>query len=310
LTNNKSPKTQYKAQLKIIIAKTESELLHKFIKGSAIQTIGDTLRKLVQPISDPDLLTYLDESIRCAETNCVRASVVLAWCAVAHVIHKKLTSLGLAARSDVAADPFFGRGGRMLAAKELPRRLTVFEIDPERVGFLKQAAGAVGFAIEIVPHDLRDPLAPEFAGAFDSFETDPPYTIAGATLFVRRGVEALDHGRGYGMLSFGHTSPPDRIKLQQALTSLGVGTTALYPAFNAYTGASILGSTSELHELIATGKTAPVEKWQGALYTAEVNPRVRLYACTQCKRRFSLGTDAIPPTIEALKAAGYDRGWP
>ena len=26
--------------------------------------------------------------------------------------------------------------------------------------------------------------------------------------------------------------------------------------------------------------------------------------CTQCKRRFSLGTDAIPPTIEALKAAG------
>ena len=34
------------------------------------------------------------------------------------------------------------------------------------------------------------------------------------------------------------------------------------------------------------------------------DPRVRLYACTQCKRRFSLGTGAIPPTIEALKAAG------
>ena len=79
---------------------------------------------------------------------------------------------------------------------------------------------------------------------------------------------------------------------------------ALYPAFNAYAGASILGSTSELHELVATGKTAPIEKWQGALYTAEVNPRVRRYACTQCKKRWSLGTDAIPPTIEALKAAG------
>ncbi len=97
LTNNKNPKKQYKAQLKVIIEKTESELLHKFIKGSAVQTLGDTLRKLVQPISDPGLLTYLDESIRCAETNCVRASVVLAWCAVAHVIHKKLTSLGIAA---------------------------------------------------------------------------------------------------------------------------------------------------------------------------------------------------------------------
>ena len=95
LTNNASPKKQYKALLRTIIAKTESELLHKFIKGSAIQTIGDTLRKLVQPISDPALLKYLDESIRCAETNCVRASVVLAWCAVAHMVHKKLTSLGV-----------------------------------------------------------------------------------------------------------------------------------------------------------------------------------------------------------------------
>jgi len=96
LANNASPKKLYKAQLKIIITKTESELLHRFIKGSAIQTIGDTLRKLVQPIADTELLKYLDESIRCAETNCVRASVVLAWCAVAHMVHKKLTSLGFA----------------------------------------------------------------------------------------------------------------------------------------------------------------------------------------------------------------------
>jgi hypothetical protein len=95
LTNSASSKKQYKVLLKIVISKTESELLHKFIKGSAIQTIGDTLRKLVQPIADPELLKYLDESIRCAETNCVRASVVLAWCAVAHMVHKKLTSLGI-----------------------------------------------------------------------------------------------------------------------------------------------------------------------------------------------------------------------
>jgi hypothetical protein len=97
LANKPSPKKQHKGLLKEIVAKTESELLHKFIKGSAIQTIGDPLRKLVQPIGDPELLKYLDESIRCAETNCVRASVVLAWCAVAHVLHRKLTSLGIAA---------------------------------------------------------------------------------------------------------------------------------------------------------------------------------------------------------------------
>jgi hypothetical protein len=95
LTGAASPKKQYKVQLKTIIEKTESELLYKFIKGSAIQTVGDTLRKLVQPIGDPELLKYLDESIQCAEKNCIRASVVLAWCAVAFRVHKKLTSLGV-----------------------------------------------------------------------------------------------------------------------------------------------------------------------------------------------------------------------
>src|SRR5262245_58089799 len=78
LTSNPNPKKPYKILLRSVITTTETELLHKFIKRSAIQTIGDTLRKLVQPIADPELLKYLDESIRCAETNCIRASVVLA----------------------------------------------------------------------------------------------------------------------------------------------------------------------------------------------------------------------------------------
>ncbi len=110
LANNASPKKQYKALLKTIITETESELLHRFIKGSAIQTIGDTLRKLVQPIADPELLKYLDESIRCAEMNCIRASVVLAWCAVAHMIHKKLTSLGIATLNAEFAKMKAGKG--------------------------------------------------------------------------------------------------------------------------------------------------------------------------------------------------------
>lgn len=245
----------------------------------------------------PRVDVTLDQAPCAAETSVRRAALLYRSGALEG---KRIAIFG----DDDSVSLAIGLFGRLLAGKELPRRLTVFELDPERVAFLKQAATSVGFAIEIVPHDLRDPLAPEFQYAFDTFETDPPYTIAGASLFVRRGVEALDHGRGYGMLSFGHTSPPDRLKLQQALTSLDVATTALYPAFNSYAGASILGSTSELHELVATGRTAAAEKWQGPLYTAEVNPRVRLYACTQCKKRWSLGTENIPPTIEALKTAG------
>ncbi len=95
LSDGTNPKSQYKPVLKTLISTTESSLLHPYIKRSAIQTIGGALRKMVQPISDPELLKYLDESVRCAETNCVRASVVLAWCAVAFKVHEKLVSLGL-----------------------------------------------------------------------------------------------------------------------------------------------------------------------------------------------------------------------
>lgn len=197
-----------------------------------------------------------------------------------------------------------GLFGRLLAGRQLPRRLVVLEIDPRRVAFLEASARQADLAVEIIRQDLRERLPEALLGSFDSFQTDPPYTIAGATLFVRRGVELLEGGRGYGMLSFGHTSPPDRLKLQAALTSLGVATTALYPAFNRYAGASILGSTSELHELVATGADLGNAEWDGPLYTAEVNPRVRQYQCTECRQRWELGAGGIPDTIEALKQQG------
>ena len=123
---------------------------------------------------------------------------------------------------------------------------------------------------------------------------------------MRRGVELLERGRGYGMLSFGHTSPPDRVKLQAALTSLGVATTALYPAFNRYAGASILGSTSELHELRRDRMTDVARKAMArpALYggSQPAHPPLRLHGMQP--QRWELGTGEIPTTIEALKEIG------
>ena len=94
-TDGFNAKSQYKKLLGSIISTTESSILHTYIKSSGLQTIGTPLRKLISAISEPELLKYLDESIRCAEANCVRASVVLAWCAVAFRIHEKLVSIGL-----------------------------------------------------------------------------------------------------------------------------------------------------------------------------------------------------------------------
>jgi N4-bis(aminopropyl)spermidine synthase len=245
----------------------------------------------------PQTDVTLDQAPCTAETSVRRAALLYRSGALEG---RRIALLG----DDDSVALSIGLFGRLLAGRQLPRRLVVFEIDERRVAFLENAARGANLAVEIIRHDLREPFPDDLIGTFDSFETDPPYTIAGASLFVRRGVELLERGRGYGMLSFGHTSPPDRIKLQAALTSIGVATTALYPAFNRYAGASILGSTSELHELVATGADVANEQWHGPLYTAEVNPRVRLYQCTECRRRWELGTGDIPATIEELKAKG------
>jgi predicted methyltransferase len=245
----------------------------------------------------PQTDVTLDQAPCTAETSVRRAALLYRSGALEG---RRIALLG----DDDSVALSIGLFGRLLAGRQLPRRLVVFEIDERRVAFLENAARGANLAVEIIRHDLREPFPDDLFGTFDSFETDPPYTIAGASLFVRRGVELLERGRGYGMLSFGHTSPPDRIKLQAALTSIGVATTALYPAFNRYAGASILGSTSELHELVATGADVANEQWHGPLYTAEVNPRVRLYQCTECRRRWELGTGDIPATIEELKAKG------
>ncbi len=245
----------------------------------------------------PQTDVTLDQAPCTAETSVRRAALLYRSGALEG---RRIALLG----DDDSVALSIGLFGRLLAGRQLPRRLVVFELDERRVAFLENAAREADLNVEIIRHDLREPLPDNLLGRFDSFETDPPYTIAGASLFVRRGVELLERGRGYGMLSFGHTSPPDRIKLQAALISIGVATTALYPAFNRYAGASILGSTSELHELVATGSTVTNEPWQGPLYTAEVNPRVRLYQCTECRQRWELGTGEIPATIEALKEKG------
>lgn len=190
-------------------------------------------------------------------------------------------------------------GGRRLA-----RRVTVLEIDPSRVAFLRRSAERRALPIEVVPHDLRDPLPRDLAGGFDTFETDPPYTLDGLRLFLSRGVEALEGGRGRGMLSFGHTAPAERLQLQACLAELGLATTALYPSFNRYDGAAILGSVSELYELTALSRHGGIGRWDGPLYTAELRPRPRAYRCGGCGKRLVLGEAGAPPTIGVLKERG------
>jgi hypothetical protein len=84
-----------------------------------------------------------------------------------------------------------GLVGSALGKGDLTRGVTVIESDPRRVGFLREAAAREAIAIEVVEHDLRYPLPDGLAGAFDTVATDPPYTLAGAILFLGRAAAAL-----------------------------------------------------------------------------------------------------------------------
>lgn len=194
--------------------------------------------------------------------------------------------------------------GKLVAGRPLARRIMVVDIDPRRLAFINACAKQHGLQIETQVHDLRQPLPQELLGSFDTFITDPPYTLDGAKLFLSRGIEAIAAGRGQALFSFGHTAPVQRIALQAAMAELGLAVTSLYPGFNSYSGASILGSTSELYELLVHAKPSVHEQYAGPLYTADANPKLSKYRCLSCKKKWTLGQQAIPATIAQLKGTG------
>ena len=56
--------------------------------------------------------------------------------------------------------------------------------------------------------------------------TDPPYTLAGAGLFVSRAVSALIAEPGKHLfLSFGHRAPAEQVALQSLLAQTGLAVT-------------------------------------------------------------------------------------
>ncbi|MEQ8966810.1 MAG: bis-aminopropyl spermidine synthase family protein [Azospirillaceae bacterium] len=198
----------------------------------------------------------------------------------------------------------------LLAAAEgvRPRRLAVLEVDPDRVAHLEATRRRHGLDIELVRHDLRDPLPEGFAGAFDVVETDPPYTLAGMTLFVSRGIRGLEPGPGLPVfLSYADLAPDDQLELQDRLMAMGLAALRVAPSFNRYGGASILGSTGQFMTLLTTRSTRPAVAdvpFADPIHTGEVRPRRRRYRCRNCGAVTAVGAGEDMATIEALKQAG------
>jgi hypothetical protein len=196
----------------------------------------------------------------------------------------------------------------MPGAAARPRRLAVVDCDPDLLGYLTGRVAAGEAEVEFIDHDLRQPLPAGLLGQFDVACTDPPYTAAGAELFLSRAVSALAHGTGsHVFFSFGARRPEETLRTQRLIADLGLAVRSLVPGFNAYTGAGILAGVSHLYHLRTTAQTRPAitGPHAGPLYTADARAAItRPYRCAGCGSVHQVGPGARWSTIAQLKAAG------
>jgi N4-bis(aminopropyl)spermidine synthase len=187
-------------------------------------------------------------------------------------------------------------------------RLTVIDSDPDVLAWTGDQISGTGIDAELVEHDLRRPLPSGLAGRFDVACTDPPYTVAGAELFLSRAVSGLAPGPGGRVFfSFGARRPDETLRAQQLIGSMGLAVRALWPNFNEYLGAGILAGTSHLYYLRSTAAAAPLVEGDatGPLYTAEARAAAaRPYRCAGCRAVHQVGPGGRWPRIAALQEAG------
>lgn len=135
----------------------------------------------------------------------------------------------------------------MRSRKLQPARLVVVDCDRRLLQWLTETAAEKGLPLECVAHDLREPLPSPLRGAFDIFETDPPYTRAGLLLFLSRAIEGLRPEAGaIGFLSYAHRPPAQQQEIARVLVNAGFAIEEIIPSFNEYAGASILGNRGQI----------------------------------------------------------------
>ncbi len=188
------------------------------------------------------------------------------------------------------------------------RRLTVVDTDPDILTWIGRNVTGTGTVVETVQHDLRRPLPAELANEFDVVLTDPPYTVAGARLFLSRAVSALVPQPGrHVFFSFGARRPDETIAVQRDMAEMGLVVRSLAAGFNEYLGAGVLAGTSNLYHLRTAAGTRPLiaGEYEGPLYTADSRAvATRPYRCARCRAVHEVGPGARWPQIATLQAAG------
>lgn len=186
-------------------------------------------------------------------------------------------------------------------------RITVFDIDSKLENIINTANKELTNKIEFVKHDLRQPILESYHGKFTCIHTDPPYTKQGCRLFISRCVDLINKKTGGAIyLSFGNKPPVEMKQIQEDLLKMGCVITNILPNFNKYIGAQKLGGVSTLYRLQVVSSAIPIMdgRYEGMLYTGEINPIIRTYKCQNCNNTTTVGIKEEFPTIEELKNKG------
>ncbi len=268
--------------------------------GPQWEGVLSTLRRHFK--DNPGVDVTLDQSHCTPETNLRRAAYMHEHGALAG---KDVLVLG----DDDSLSAAVALAGQALsAAGKLARRVVAVDTDERILRHLRDIAVAEGVLIGLVRHDLRKPLPDDLQGEFDTVATDPAYTLPGLKLFLSRAVEAVKPEGGRIFLSFGHRPPEEQLAVQKLIADTGLVIEQLIPNFNSYVGAGVLAGVSDMYMLQATTESEPLVEgeYTGPIYTGQMRPTLRMYACTSCGQQIAVGGEAGGQfaTIEELKEKG------
>jgi predicted methyltransferase len=227
--------------------------------SALVRDIANTTRRTPPPRLD------LDQCHCTVETKLRR---VLALHEADALVGRRILLLG---DDDLTALALAGAVRRLGSAATIAQ-LTVIDVDPEVIHFIRTELDGAPFPVSCLEHDLAEPLPAELLRSFDTVVTDPPFTVPAARLFLSRAVDALAGPGANVFFSFGSRRPEASFHVQQAIFELGFVIRRLIRDFNEYVGAGVLGGTSHLYHLVATSQARPTVtgRFTGPLYTSQL----------------------------------------
>lgn len=265
-------------------------------QGKSIQ-IPDRFAPILEKLKKhfrtrPKPLPWLDQAYGTPETALLRALFMLE---KGDIEGRRIVFLGDDDYTSIAV-------GFLRAAKGI----TVVDIDPRLLETIQFISKKENLHITCVESDLRMMLPQHLHHKYDVIFTDPPYTITGLTLFISRGITALQQRKGASIyLAFAHQPPRRMLRVQKTLSAMGLAIVEKFLRFNTYEGAEMFANTTFLARLETTEKTKPLVRkaFDGKIYTGEISQTIRTYQC-QCGKQVNVGATEIIRTVEELKAIG------